>query len=273
MVIAEEFDAEHRGWGIGALGALHACGAGLAALAFAFVDVLPFGWRALYAVGLVPLLLVAFLRRTLPETDRFDALARERGESPRATPPIAPASTWCGAIRGASPCSPPRYSPSRWRWARRSSSRRSSSRTCTAGARAAVAALEPSAAASSPIVGNPFAGWLSDRRGRRPVTVALHAGVVLAIVRFYTLPGALAAPFWIPMIFGFMGTQVTLAAYGAELFPTSVRSTASGAREIFKTGGAVAGLALVSLLFGVAGSNWLAIARSAPWARCRRSVC
>ena len=47
VVIAEEFDAEHRGWGIGALGALHACGAGLAALAFGFVEVLPVGWRAL----------------------------------------------------------------------------------------------------------------------------------------------------------------------------------------------------------------------------------
>jgi hypothetical protein len=57
-----------------------------------------------------------------------------------------------------------------------------------------------------------------------------------------------------------MGTHVTLAAYGAELFPTGVRSTASGVRELCKQGGAVTGLALVSLLYVAAGSNWTAIA-------------
>jgi MFS family permease len=40
VVIAEEFDAEHRGWGIGALGAITACGAGLAALLLAELDLL-----------------------------------------------------------------------------------------------------------------------------------------------------------------------------------------------------------------------------------------
>jgi len=57
-----------------------------------------------------------------------------------------------------------------------------------------------------------------------------------------------------------MGTQVTLAAYGAEMFPTGMRSTASGMREVCKTGGAVTGLALVSALYGVVGSSWTAIA-------------
>jgi MFS family permease len=44
--------------------------------------VLPFGWRALYLVGAVPLLWVAWLRRRIPETKRFEA-AREarRGEA------------------------------------------------------------------------------------------------------------------------------------------------------------------------------------------------
>jgi putative MFS transporter len=44
VVIAEEFAPEHRGWGIGAVGAIQGCGAGLAAVMFGFVDVLPFGW-------------------------------------------------------------------------------------------------------------------------------------------------------------------------------------------------------------------------------------
>ncbi len=64
-------------------------------------------------------------------------------------------------------------------------------------------------------LGNPLAGWLSDRRGRRPVTLLFTTGVVLAIASFYSLAGALAPTLWVAMIFGFMGTQVTLAAYGA----------------------------------------------------------
>lgn len=257
VVIAEEFDAEHRGWGIGALGALHACGAGVAALAFAFVDVLPFGWRALYAIGLVPLLVVAYLRRALPETYRFDAMARERAEF-RAAPPLAPALDLVRnhprrlailalavvaieIVMGPATFFAPKFLQDVHGW--------------TPGAVAALNGIGGGLA----IVGNAVAGWLSDRRGRRPVTMMFTFGVVLAISAFYMVPGFLAPILWIPLIFGLMGTHVTLGAYGAEMFPTGVRSTASGVREFCKTGGAVLGLALVSVLFGVAGSNWTAI--------------
>jgi hypothetical protein len=40
---------------------------------------------------------------------------------------------------------------------------------------------------------------------------------------------------------------------------TGVRSTASGVRDLCRTAGVVAGLALVSVLYGTAGSNWMAI--------------
>ena len=39
--------------------------------AIALVDLLPFGWRALYFAGVVPLLVIAHLRRHMPETRRF----------------------------------------------------------------------------------------------------------------------------------------------------------------------------------------------------------
>ena len=258
VVIAEEFDAEHRGWGIGALGALHACGAGLAGLMFGFVDVLPFGWRALYAIGLVPLLFVAYFRRTLPETSRFESLARERSEF-RAAPPLAPARDLVRryprrlailalavvAIEiamGPATFFAPKFLQDVHGW--------------TPGNVAVLTLIGGLLA----IVGNPVAGWLSDRRGRRPVTVLFTTLVLLAIVSFYLIAGVLTPVFWIPLIFGLMGTQVTLGAYGAEMFPTRVRSTASGVRELCKTGGAVGGLALVSLLYAFAGSNWTAIA-------------
>ena len=81
VVIAEELDPEHRGWGMGALAALSALGHGLAFIAFAFVDRLPGGWRALYLCGLPPLLALSYLRRSLPETRRFEAHAATRAAS------------------------------------------------------------------------------------------------------------------------------------------------------------------------------------------------
>src|SRR5262249_62015459 len=117
----------------------------------------------------------------------------------------------------------------------------------------------PAGGASFATLGTPRAGWLPARRGRRPVTPLFPLGVLLAIVFFYWLAGPVAPPFWIALIFGVMGTQVTLAAYGAEMFPTGVRSTASGIREVCKTGGGVTGLALGAMLYGVAGSSWTAI--------------
>jgi putative MFS transporter len=72
VVLTEELTARDRGWGIGLLGALGSLGHGLAAAVFAFVDDMPFGWRSLYAVGVIPLLFLAYFRRTLPETRRFE---------------------------------------------------------------------------------------------------------------------------------------------------------------------------------------------------------
>src|SRR5678815_4879024 len=63
----------YRGWAIGMLGALSACGNGLGAALFAAIESLPYGWRTLYAIGVLPLLLVPLLRRRVPETQRFRA--------------------------------------------------------------------------------------------------------------------------------------------------------------------------------------------------------
>jgi len=71
VVIVEEFAPEHRGWGVGAAGAIQASGAGLASVMYGFVEILPFGWRSLYLIGLLPLVLIAYWRRALPETERF----------------------------------------------------------------------------------------------------------------------------------------------------------------------------------------------------------
>jgi putative MFS transporter len=266
VVISEEFPPEHRGWGIGALGAIQACGAGLAALAFGFVDVLPHGWRDLYLVGLVPLAFVAYWRRTLPETERFAALERERKEEReraeanglRSAPALTPvllllreqplrfwgllfAAVAIGAAMAPASFFAPKYLQDVHGWAP-----------------AAVAALTFGGGAFG-IIGNPAAGWLGDRHGRRPIATAFGLCFVLAAMGFYGLVGIFAPALWILLIFGMMGSQVTLAAFGAELFPTAQRSTASGLRGGASEVGAMVGLAMVSALFVSLGSNWLAV--------------
>src|SRR5215469_3081478 len=72
VILAEEVDAAVRGWALGMQGALSISGYGLAAIVFGFIEIIPFGWRGLYALALFPLALIIPLRRILPESRRFE---------------------------------------------------------------------------------------------------------------------------------------------------------------------------------------------------------
>jgi putative MFS transporter len=257
VVIVEEFPAEHRGWGVGAAGAIQACGGGFAALLFGFVDVLPYGWRALYLVGLVPLMLVAYWRRTLPETERFRELATHHQERlganalspilelgrryPRRFWALAAAVFMTSVATSSATFFAPKYLQDAHGWS------------------PAAVALMTLVGGAVAILGNPLAGWLSDTRGRRPITAIFAFGVGIAAILLYNASGALLPVLWIVLLFFQLGTGVTEGTYSAEMFPTSHRSTAAGARALTATLGAIVGLAGVSALFPLLGSNWAAI--------------
>jgi len=77
MVIgAEEFPAERRGMVLGVISAASSLGAVICAGVVPIVVKLA-TWRAVYFVGVVPLLLMAWARRDLKETQRFEAAERE----------------------------------------------------------------------------------------------------------------------------------------------------------------------------------------------------
>jgi MFS family permease len=258
VVIAEELDPEVRGWGIGAFAAIQACGAGAAALLFGLVGDIENGWRGLYLVGLGPLILVAYWRRTLPETGRFEAEHQRRAdaqETQHALKPmvdlvrIYPArmAAICSVVfvlslaESAAGFFGPKFLQD------------------SHGFSPGGVALLTFFGGAFAIVGNTVAGWLSDRFGRRRVAIAFLLGQALLIVAYYNVPTLLVVPAWILMIFTLLGAGVTLAAYGSELFPTSYRSTAAGARVILATVGASLGLALESLLYAWWGSHAVAI--------------
>jgi len=258
VVIAEELDPEARGWGAGALAALGALGSGLALALFALVDVLPMGWRALYLIGLAPLLLIAWLRRSLPEPERYAEHARTRAEEPTSAGALRPVVDLVRMYPGrmlmiaavifllnfaenAAGFFGPKYLQEAHGWAPWHYS------------------LLGVAGGFVGIFGGAFAGRLSDRHGRRRIAALFLVAHPLAVLGFYQGAGWPLVPMWIGMVFSGMAGGVVLAAFGNELFPTSYRSTASGARVIVATLGGVLGLWTESLLYGVFQSHWTAI--------------
>jgi MFS family permease len=258
VVITEELDPDSRGWGVGALTALGACGNGLALGLFSLVDVVPMGWRFLYLVGLVPLLIIAWLRRNLPETQRFAEHAPEATTDSTlrlALQPIVDLARMypgrlisiCAVVfllsfsENAVGFFGPKYLQEAHGWLPWHYS------------------LLGVCGGFIGIFGGTFAGRLSDRFGRRPVASGFLLAHTVFVVGFYQGFGWPLAVLWVGMVFSGMAAGVVLGAVGNELFPTSYRSTASGTRTIIGTVGGVLGLFTESVLFGIFGSHWTAV--------------
>ncbi|TMA40699.1 MAG: MFS transporter, partial [Deltaproteobacteria bacterium] len=71
VIAVEETPAARRGLAQGILGVANSIGSGLGAFLLAFIEFFPGGWRGLCLVSLLPVLLVPFLRRTIPESRRW----------------------------------------------------------------------------------------------------------------------------------------------------------------------------------------------------------
>lgn len=249
VVIAEEISAGARGWANGTLSALNYTGAGLASLAFLGVNVLPHGWRALYVIGAVPLFLVAYLRRTLPETRRFAALEAV----------LRTKSRWVEAsrlLRGLIREYPFRLV------------------TILIAAGAFGFALSSASVLSSKYLQSVFhyspldvnlvfipggliglalaitAGRLSDRIGRKKTTffVVSLAGIGFAL--FYSGVGGIwLPPLWVLSFFGFFSGEAMIAGFAMEIVPTHYRATVSALRYVAEIGTGAVSLALEGRLY------------------------
>ena len=262
VIIAEEFPPDARGWGIGALVALSGYGFALAAVLFAFIDVVPFGWRALYLVALVPLLIIARLRRNFPETHRFQQRAKLHKLDSlimALKPVVSLVTAYPGRIVALGVVAmifsfatqaaffyDPTYLQDAHNW------------------KPFQVTLLTIGAGVVALLGSAFAGSLSDRIGRKRTTILFLVIMPVFIAAFYNAFGLLLPVLWAAMLFAQVGTSVSLETVGTELFPTSYRSTASGARSVLTSIGAVLGLAVHAILFIQVGSQWTAITLLAP---------
>jgi putative MFS transporter len=258
VILAEELPADRRAFGIGIAGAVGAAGHGLGILLFAAIDVLPQGWRALYLLGLLPLLLLPRLRREVQETRRF---SRERASAATRTAQPNALLRWWLPLRELVLWHP--------------------GRSLAVAALGALSAAGHSAAfnlsayhvqtshgwlpwqftamalagGAVGIVGHPAAGLLADAFGRRRVGFALLAGFPLLALAFYRGPGWLLPLAWIPLVFTLTGGETLARVLAAELFPTSSRGTASGWLQLSAALGRALGLFAVAGLTPDGGSN------------------
>ena len=257
VYIAEEFPSHHRGWGFGALAILAGVGSGLALIMFGMIEQLPFGWRMLYFLALTALALLPLLLRGLPETQRFlnaETLSDRSYVSAHLRPVVSVATAYPGRFAALaivtltvaiSNVAAGLYGPTYLQSEHEYSPARLSTVLLLTGIVGAASAI--------------YLGSLSDRFGRRRMAVLLLIVSPCAMVGFYEASGALLPVLLVTFALVGTGADVSLAAMGKELFPTSYRSTVSGFVAMVAAAGGVIGLWAHGRLFDFIGDQWTAV--------------
>ncbi len=246
---AESLPSRARGLGFGWLQMSNTLGVGFGAILFGgVIDPLGLSWRWLYLVGVPPLLLVAWLRRRLPESDRFER-ARHEGRLQF---------DWRALFR-----------PPYRRWivlvivtaVLLNFSQQASAFAVdflqtqrSFGASQASFMLVVAGLPGIPVM--VLAGAASDRLGRRLVGCALAGlGVVGALAFFWLPAGAwVLVGAMVVMLVGTLGAGPVLDAYSAELFDTAVRGQAVAWSTVARVGGQAGSLAIGGVLLAGLGS-------------------
>jgi MFS family permease len=255
VILIEEVDAPYRGWSVGLLSAVSSVGYGVAALVFSMINVVPFGWRGLYSLALIPLALIIPLRRVLPESHRFE---QEQSAGERPTSVWQPFVALVNAY------------PARLAMLL-SISFLGSMGGSTAGVffpkfLQEVHGYTPGNVTALffiggglGIMGNIIAGRLSDRFGRRTMGAVFMFIAPLLTIWIYTAHGFTIAPAWTIELLFDTAAGTIMRSMSAELFPTSYRSTAGSAQMVAGTMGGALGLALEGVLYRFTGSHWIAV--------------
>jgi MFS transporter, putative metabolite:H+ symporter len=229
-MIGEEFPDESRGRALGALHMVAFLGVTAAGLAYGVMSETRWGWRGMYLLGLAPLLLIAFVRRGMRETVRFQALQAERAASGRALPEF-----WV-SIRQ---CIMPLLGPYRARLLLIATMWNSigliGGPTVTYfslyakrdhGWKASEISMAFILAYMAGTAGSLLSGYLMDRIGRRFTTAAFYVvsgAAMYALFQSDSYSAMLTAE--IVTMFAYQAARTATSALSTELFPTEIRAT------------------------------------------------
>ena len=219
IIAAEEFPASKRGLTIGVIQACSGLGSIFCAGVVPFLTATEYGWRMLYFVGVIPLVILMVARRGLKETRRFEEA--KVGEplslfaiwkTPHAKNVLLLAAVWFVAYI------PAQNAISFWK------EFAINERGFTVGEVSGAIAI--AAAVSMPAV---FAsGKLLDVIGRRKGAIVVFGLGGLGVVACYTLTSHILLTAALALgIFGASAYLPLLNAYTSELFPTQFRGTAA----------------------------------------------
>lgn len=219
VIAAEEFPAKERGHAMGIIQACSSLGAIVCAGVVPMLLKLPTGWRTVYFVGAVPLILVAFARRQLEETKRFQA--RSKPETQGGFSAILRSRyagrVWLVATVWALSYVCTQTAVTFWKDFALSERKMSESEAGLAITVAAVGAL--------PLVF--LAGKMLDVWGRRRGAVIIFVATSVGTAGAYLAFGQVALTASLTVaIFGTTAILTVLNAYNAELFPTELRADA-----------------------------------------------
>jgi len=246
VMAAEEMPAGSRAWALAVLTMTIGFGAGLATAALPLADLGTGGWRWLYVGALAGLPLVASAARHLPESRRWQQARAASGA--RAAPPRVPRTHLrrllllsAGGFLFALFATPAGQFQNEFLRTQRAFS----------ASRITLFSLVTGTIGGAGVY---IGGRLADLRGRRLVAaVGAGAGIVTTLAGYVTR----GWPMWIWGVAGsLLGYAVApaLGVYGPELFPTSLRSRATGVIGISYAAGGVVGLILTGVLSGAIGT-------------------
>jgi MFS family permease len=254
VMLIEEMAKQRRGTAVGLLGAVSSLGFGIAALAYASINVIPLGWRGLYIFALLPLLAIFVIRRLLPESAHFERNAHKLREQKILGPFLALVHSYperfvllavpmfLAALAGTpGGLFQSMYLEQKHHWM------------------PAHVSLLVGVSGVLGIFGNLVAGLLSDKFGRRYIGAMFLIIAPLSGAAFYNMSGIVMAAAWAIELFANTAASTVLNAYSAELFPTSHRTTAASSLAVVNTMGGVLGLLAEPVIRTWVGTIWRAV--------------
>lgn len=254
-VAAEELPAASRGFGFGILALASALGTGTGAILEASVlHPLNASWRWIYVASLPVALVLIMLRRSLPESTRYQQLAdsgRMHGDARvlLRRPYAARLALLCGTAVIANLTTQAVVFAIDYMQTQRH-----------LGTSAANLVLVAAGTICLPVLTG--AGRISDRVGRRPVCATALVVQAIGVILFFNV--ATTTPLLLVTLavtyVGVFGAWTTGSAFGVEAFPTALRAMAGSSVTLAKLVGQCASFVISAVLLRSVGNPGLVVA-------------